>query len=295
MISPLERKTLRQLMTEQAVDPKVSTSLPCALAARQPCCHGWGYVVRAVGPLARAELCHCVRSCRSCLGVAQSVVDGVARPCRSPSPRRIVNLFNQAMIPARYAGAHMGEFNNYTGNCSFIVNTIKHWIRDFDPEAENKGLIISGPVGIGKTYMITALARRLAERGVSVRFVDFFQLISQIKGAYAENRSDQDILRPLIAVDVLVIDELGKGRNTDFEATVLDQLVMNRYNQNKILVATTNLSIQSRASDPSENGSFNYLGSLEARVGTRIFSRLMETTTFIEMKGEDFRRQVQKN
>ncbi len=291
---PSERKSLRGLLAEMSAKPQVFPDFPCALAVREPCCRGLGYVVRPVGPLARAELCACVRNCRNCLGLAQRVVQGLARPCRSPAPRRVVNLFNQAMIPSRYAGAHMGEFKNYTGNCSFILNEVKHWLRDFDTQREKKGLIISGPVGIGKTYMITALARRLAEKNVSVRFVDFFQLISQIKAAYAESRSDQDILRPLNAVEVLVVDELGKGRNTEFEATVLDQLVMNRYNENKILVATTNLSIKARASDPTESGSFNYLGSLESRVGKRIFSRLFETTKFVEMKGEDFRRQALK-
>jgi DNA replication protein DnaC len=182
-----------------------------------------------------------------------------------------------------------------TGNCLIALQEVRQWLRHYPGEGERKGLILTGPVGVGKTYMITAIAKALTEKDVSVRFVDFFQLISQIKSAYAESKSERDILGPLLAVEVLIIDELGKGRNTDFEATILDQLVMSRYNENKILVASTNLSIKpipkSSEDDPS---SFNYLGSLENRVGKRIYSRLIETTKFVEMDGEDFRKQAFK-
>lgn len=291
MDSAPERKNLLGLLAELSSVPKVFPEIPCALSARNPCCRGRGYLVRANGPYAKAELCSCVLKCQNCLGLAQKVVNRVVRPCRIPPPRKVVNLYNQAMIPSRYASAHLGIFKNMTGNCPFVVQEIKQWLRYFRTTSERKGLILSGPVGVGKTYLITALAKSLAEQGVSTRFVDFFQLLSHIRAAYSENKSDQDILRPLIAVDVLIIDELGKGRNTDFEAVVLDQIVMNRYNENKILVASTNLSLKETAQD-DDNSSFNYFGSFEARVGKRIYSRLLETTKFIEMQGDDFRKKV---
>lgn len=286
-------KSLRELLAEPG--PQTLPNMPCALRVRQPCCMGRGFVVRPLGPFAHAELCVCVQSCKSCLGKAQRVVNNAVKPCRNPAPRRVVNLFNQAKIPARYSFAHTNSFENKTGNHTIILNEVKKWLSYYLSNPEKKGLILTGSAGVGKTYMLAAIAKSLIEKNVSVRFVDFFQLVSEIKGAYADNKSEQAILAPLLSVDVLVIDELGKGRNSEFEATVLDQLVMNRYNENKILIASTNLSIHSNPHEEEDaNKSFHYLGSLEKRVDARAFSRLIEMTEFIEMNGEDFRRQALK-
>lgn len=288
-------KTLRELLEEgdSSDEAGVFPEMPCVLKERRPCCRGRGYRVRPLGAYAHAELCVCVQSCASCLGKAQKFFNNSVRPCRMPSPRRVVNLYNNAKIPSRYSGAHTGVFRNMTGNCLHALQSVRKWLHEFPHMQEKKGLILTGPVGVGKTYMLTAMAKALTEKGVSVRFVDFFQLISQIKSAYAENKSEQAILSPLLQVEVLIIDELGKGRNTEFEATVLDQLVMNRYNENKILVASTNLSVKKSVemTADSEHAFSDYSGSLEQRVGPRIYSRLLETTLFVEMDGKDFRLQ----
>ncbi len=286
-------KSLREQLEEPYFGPETLPQLPCSLKSRLPCCRGRGYVVRPLGPYAHAELCVCVQNCKSCGGKAQLIVNNAVKACRNPDPRRIINIFNRAFIPARYSEAHLSVFHNMTGNCLRAIQALRQWLRHYDPKDRNqKGLILTGPVGVGKTYIVTAIAKGLAEKGVSVRFVDFFQLTSQIKGAYSESKSEKKLIDPLIAVDVLVIDELGKGRNTDFEATVLDQLIVGRYNENKILVASTNLSIKPHIPDKEDDNSFHYLGSLEHRVGPRIFSRLVETSTFVEIDGDDFRNQA---
>lgn len=292
-------RSLRERLEEESLaGSQVLPNMPCALRVRQPCCKGRGFIVRPLGPFAHAELCVCVQTCKSCLGKAQQVVNNSVKPCRNrdlPPPRRFVNLFNQAKIPARYSSAHMNTFENKTGNLGIIVNGVKVWLRHYLTTPEKKGLILTGSAGVGKTYMLAAIAKALIEKNVSVRFVDFFQLVSQIKGGYAENKSEQDILASMLSVDVLIIDELGKGRNSEFEATVLDQLVMNRYNENKILIASTNLTIhQNPIEEEDASKSFHYLGSLEKRVDARAFSRLLEMTEFIEMDGEDYRRQAVK-
>ncbi|MBI2601645.1 MAG: ATP-binding protein [Deltaproteobacteria bacterium] len=289
MEPPTDRNSLRGLLS---AEPGSFPEAPCALTDLSDCCRGNGYLFRPVGAFTKAELCPCVLKCRRCFGTAQQTSKGVARSCRTPSPRKVVSLFNNAAIPSRYADAHLGVFENMSGNCLKVVHDVRQWQRHFLSSPKRKGLIISGTVGVGKTYLITALARAVAEKGVSVRFVDFFQLLSQIRACYSENKSDHTILRPLYKADVLFVDELGKGRNTEFEAVVLDQLIMNRYNENKILVASTNLYLgkkRAKAADKEDQPAFNQIGSLEERVGERVFSRLKETTEFLEIQGKDFR------
>ena len=107
---------------------------------------------------------------------------------------------------------------------------------------------------------------------------------------------------------MLFIDEMGKGRNTDFELVILDQLVMGRYNQNRAIVASTNCYLHSKtekqkrhlydipldqAPEQHENSGFasSQFGTLESRVGERIFSRLLETCSMLDLSGDDYRRQ----
>tara|TARA_Y100001970_G_C13894556_1_gene680461 strand:+ start:28 stop:780 length:753 start_codon:yes stop_codon:yes gene_type:complete len=241
--------------------------------------------------------------CSQCFGKAQNVKRNEAAPCRQPSPVTVVNLINEAYIPARYTEAELKTFANRSGNCTQAIPHIIKWQESFHPY-KSKGLVLSGPVGVGKTYILAALAKSLLAKGIGTKFIDFFQLISEIKGGYMEKKSDQTIISPLVDVEVLIIDELGKGRNTDFELTVLDQIIMGRYNQNKTIIASTNCSLGNqdqelrqlyshRALDqdrsPSKIFEPDHYGSLQSRVGNRVFSRLVETTEMLSLTGHDFR------
>jgi DNA replication protein DnaC len=300
--------------------PREQTLSPCALTqSHLPCCYGRGFVLEKKGPYVAAQVCACVRSCPMCLGRAKMIDgSGVAADCRKPSPKLVANLLTEARIPGRYVGADFHHFSNYSEHNQETVTYLHHWARSYSKDTK-KGVLLSGPVGVGKTYLLASIVKELCYLGVGVHFVDFFQLINTVKGAYTDHKSDQSILEPLINVEVLVIDELGKGRHTEFELTILDQLIMGRYNQDKVIVASTNYSLRTRppltpatpatpASDkifgeekilmgqnqggelPLTGGGFpSHSGYLEERVGRRVFSRLVETAHFIHIPGEDYR------
>ncbi len=288
------------------VPPSEGEAIPgygyCALAVAKPCCNGLGFQVDAKGSKTVARICECVKACPSCLGQAVMIDDKKqSRPCKNPSPRKICNLLNDADVPARYKDASLKSFANFSGNGQVVVQKVQDWLRQFQKSGD-KGLLLGGPVGVGKTFLLASIAKALVAKGISAKFIDFFQLLAEVKAGYGENRSEMAIIGPLIDVDVLLIDELGKGRNTEFELTILDQLVMGRYNANKIIVASTNCTFQEtspaysfnyaldRATNPHGNFEADSYGTLESRVGKRIYSRLMETTVIIELKGDDFRR-----
>jgi len=272
----------------------------CALTKEKGCCRQSGVLLQMGGPVLRAELCGCVRTCKACYGLTQRTVGKQSQFCRIPSPTRVVHILNDSQIPSRYTTADFSLFHNRSGNCLEVAERVRTWGLQFT--TGTSGLVLSGPVGVGKTFLLVCLAKALAYKGVGVRFVDFFQLLSEIRSTYSKNISELDVLTPLLQVEVLFIDELGKGRNTDFELTVLDQLIMGRYNQNKTTVASTNCTFKEMStprhynkdlekSDPNL-GLFtsDLQGSLEYRVGKRIFSRLQETSQFIEMVGSDYRK-----
>jgi len=165
-----------------------------------------------------------------------------------------------------------------------------------------------GPVGVGKTHLAVGIIKKLTlEKGVSCKFVDFFHLLADIKEGYSGGKSDKEIIEPFVKAPVLVVDELGKGRNNEWESNILDQIISSRYNNSNELVTiiTTNYTTRrdSTLSVTRTRATKNLLVStkdknyekevlqetLQERVGERIFSRLVELCRIIEIEGKDFR------
>lgn len=293
------KRKLKEELFQPSSSLAKSAPPPCAIEQRLSCCDGLGIQPRMQGAYLKAELCDCVKFCPSCFGQARRSINGTSTLCRTPNPARIVNILNQAMIPSRYATAKLDNFANLTGNGREILQGVRQWFQEYNPN-DPKGLLLGGPVGVGKTYLLAAIAKHFAHRGHTVRFVDFFQLLNELKTGYANDQTDGTIIQQLIDVEILIIDELGKGRNSDWELSIIDQLVMGRYNQNKIVIASTNYGLKS-----NQRVALNYQNdltldrrsfeldqeqSLESRVGARIYSRLVETCLMFELTGDDYRK-----
>jgi DNA replication protein DnaC len=224
--------------------------------------------------------------------------------CKSPSPVRAVGAINDAKIPGRYLDADLKNFSNFSGTGRQVSAQLSRWIENFVP-GKSSGILLTGSVGVGKTFILSAIAKKLALNGVSVRFADFFQLLNELRESYSGDGKNATTLKPLHEYDVLIIDELGKGRNSEWEVSIADSLISERYNGNKSIVASTNYSLREGAGDVAQkqidiwstgSSSANQMNtdqfeSLVKRLGPRIYSRLKEMTVFLELSGDDFRRQ----
>jgi DNA replication protein DnaC len=277
------------------------TSNGCALKSECPQCISRGYMLGPKGAYLAAELCQCFKNCPTCFGKGHRLVEERWESCSVKNPLRTVNLLNEAHIPARYVNAELASFQNYSGNGRQVVQQLQRWQNNFEP-SRSAGLVLTGGVGVGKTYLLAAIAKQLAIAGYTVHFADFFQLLGDLKQGYADGKADPTIIEPLVTCDVLVIDELGKGRCTDWEISVADSLISERYNRNRCLIASTNYTL-TPSSKPKPGATFDFdrdtsrgqmnaesFGSLEQRLGPRIFSRLKEMTFFCELTGDDFRK-----
>ncbi len=246
-----------------------------------PKCLGLGYVVKGEGEFAQAEVCDCSKHCEICgdLGYLIEFKDNypVAKKCQCTFLKDRIKSFNNAKIPARYALKTIEHYNPQTRLQRDVKDYLLRYRDEFLKGA--KGVLLYGGTGVGKTHLVVGLIRYLTlERGFSARFVEFFHLLQEIKAAFSEGLSEADILKPLVLPDILVIDELGKGRGSEWERDVLDSLISDRYNAGKTIFATTNFSV-----DPADpNG-------LHERVGKRVMSRLWEMCEFFQVDGPDYR------
>lgn len=260
-------------------------------------CHWSGFIIKSRGGQAAAELCGCVLECEACGGTG-NVLSRNDRDYTYLSQcgtcgvvRRNVRLYNLAGIPAKYS--HVLQVDaGLSGQMSRpLQSALKYAKEEFVKKyPTRKGFLLMGPSGLGKTHLaIGTISELTLYHGVRCMFKDFFYLLSELKQAYSEGTPENDVILPLVETEVLVIDELGKGRSNDWEINILDQLISKRYNASKKTIATTNYVTREKAKERGDNDEI-----LEARVGERIASRLFEMCEFLYLEGKDYRREKKK-
>ncbi|MCA9568843.1 MAG: ATP-binding protein, partial [Myxococcales bacterium] len=209
-----------------------------------------------------------------------------------------IDRFARARIPARHALSTRASFKPAGPRQAAVMVGVSRWLEGYAPGEDNRGLVLYGQVGRGKTHLMVAMLRELVFRyGRTVRFVEFSHLLADLKSGFDHGLGAARLIDPLVAVDVLAIDELGKGRNTEFEGTVIDELVTRRYNAAATILATTNYAPDAPATGRATANSAAVAleaapaPSLVDRVGPRVHSRLQEMCDFLEVDGPDHRKQ----
>lgn len=139
-----------------------------------------------------------------------------------------------------------------------------------------------GPCGVGKTHLATSVTRGLMNKGVSCLFYDFRELLKQIQDSYnpISQTTELKILEPVFNAEVLILDELGASKPTEWVRDTMTQIVNTRYNQKKLTIFTTNY-----LDDPPNS----IEETLTDRLGYRMRSRLYEMCKSLLIVGEDFR------
>lgn len=140
--------------------------------------------------------------------------------------------------------------------------------------AEQKGLVLYGPVGAGKTFLAACIANAVMEQKYSCLFTTLFRLINKINSTFDKKQREIDLINKF---SLLLLDDFDTERNTDYVNEAVYNIIETRYESRKPMIITTNL----------EKKKFVDCYDIKKQ---RIYSRIVETCFFIQV--EDNQRRI---
>ena len=137
----------------------------------------------------------------------------------------------------------------------------------------NQGLLFYGPTGSGKSFTAACIANDLLNRGVSVIMTSFVKILQDVQNGTV---SEAEYISIINRAKLLIIDDLGAERNTDYALEKVYNVIDSRSREAKPMVLTTNLTKQEIA------------GTTDIRY-RRIYDRILETCYPVQITGQSFR------
>jgi len=230
-------------------------------------------------------------NCTKCNGTGwiikiQNDVD-VAIPCECRNEENEIIKGEHANIPKRFLASKLEyAFTPDKRNHSQIMakKIVQKFVNDYP--AIEKGLLLQGSVGLGKTSLLCGIGTELIKKNFSIYYIDWNDL-TRIMGSGEDAGSRNygkitQLMNKLATIELLLFDELGASKISPWVYDNIYYLINRRYNNKLITIFATNFF-----DSVSDNRD-----SLTDRVGDRIRSRLYEMTDIIKLDGTDYRHKV---
>ena len=217
--------------------------------------------------------------------------------CECRIEGRAARLLKAANIPARYEHCTLSDFDIHSPGAHRSLAKARLDAGCFVEEypVEKTGLLLIGPIGVGKTHLAVGIIQELIRsKGVPCLFCDYRELLKEIQNSYNPQvqTTELEILQPIFNAEVLVLDELGAVKPTEWVWDTVSHILNTRYNDKRTTIITTNFSDQPAGHLSGARGAARE-ETLGDRIGERMRSRLHEMCRVVQMEGSDFRQRVQ--
>ncbi len=239
------------------------------------------------------------RVCPRCGGTGWRTIEknglSAVERCECVAEERAQKLEERANIPPLYHDASFDNFSIFPDNpvasraLSAAVTAARSYAREFPFQGRKQGLLFIGDPGTGKTHLATAVLRRLLSRGFAGVFYLYQNLLERIRQGYdkAAGAADRQAYQVALDCEILLLDDLGAHRVNEWVEDTITSIITHRCNNNKPLIATTNLRDQEAGDGPIPAGTADYVSKyyLAERIGARARSRLFEMCRVISTRG----------
>lgn len=212
-------------------------------------------------------------------------------------------LLKSARIPARYEHCTLSNFDSdFPGASRNLAAALFHANRFVEEyPIETTGLMLLGPIGVGKTHLAVGILRELAvQKKAPCLFYDYRELLKEIQHSYnpTVQTTELEILEPVFETEVLVLDELGAVKPTEWVWDTVSHILNTRYNDKRTTIITSNFPDLPPGGAVGEGRTFSVRVAREEtlgdRIGERMRSRLHEMCRKVEMDGRDFRQNIRR-
>jgi len=209
-------------------------------------------------------------------------------------------LLAAARIPKRYEHCELSNFEFDGPHRALAAARMAACKFVEEYPLDNTGLLLIGGIGVGKTHLAVGIIKELIQsKEIACLFYDYRELLKQIQNSYNDSvkATELDVLRPIFEAEVLVLDELGAVKPTEWVWDTVSLILNTRYNDNRTTIITTNFpnlparnfrsNVSSRSREAADHAASEE--TLGDRIGDRMRSRLHEMCRIVKMEGEDFR------
>lgn len=177
------------------------------------------------------------------------------------------------------------KFENFevNSNNKKVYQSLKEYSEKLANSVERKGLILAGNNGVGKTHLACSIANELIKNGIPIIYGTLINLLAELKNTYDvdNNISEMKIIKLYEKVDLLIIDDLGKEKPSEWGLEKLFTIINSRYENNLPVIITTNYDQNSLINRISING--------EIETAKSIISRLYEMCYLVKIEDRDHR------
>jgi DNA replication protein DnaC len=186
-----------------------------------------------------------------------------------------------ANIPKRYQHCTLGNFTGYNESLERAAQAAGAFASAFP--SVSKGLFFEGEPGVGRTHLaaavLTQVVRKTGARGL---FYDVRELLKLIRSTYNSSiqTTELEVLTPVLKADLLVLDDLGAEKTSEWVEETMNLIVNTRYNEKLATIFTSNFPDIPDETEPN---------SLLCRIGHRMRSRLHEMCDFSVLDAGDYR------